>query len=162
MIFEDTKTNAISDIDATVDSPKIGIFWYDANAHKLFGVYKCNENKITPDASGMRVFPILHKDVWNDLRNPFYNAYGEYVPNDEFPNEENNPVHYGDYTLVPRGRVFSDDYSYLVFAGDWLFESDTEEREAIKSLILREFDLSEDETDFIADEHWNVGVGWGE
>ena len=53
----------------------------------------------------------------------------------------------GDYTQVPRGRVFQfEDGTFVVFTGDWINNYPD-----VKSLILEEFDLPEDATTFKQD-----------
>lgn len=140
----------------------LGIFWYDDQRCELFGVCKDLEGNIAPDANGMRVFPVLRQNIWGDLRNRYYDAYAQYIGDDKYPDEEANPMKELDYTLVPRGRVFSNETGYQVFAGDWFFSMPLQDQECVKNLILEEFGLWEDETDFIDDIHWHIGNGWGE
>lgn len=142
--------------------PMLGIFWYDGERGELFGIFKDDEKNIEPDSTGRRVFPVLHQDVWGELRNKYYDAYGTYVGDAKYPIEESNPMRELDYTLVPRGRVFSDDTGYQVFVGDWFFSMGEEEREDVKQLVLDEFGLWEGETVFVDDIHWHIGHGWGE
>lgn len=149
-------------MDARSYCPCLGIFWYDSERRELFGVYKCQELDIVPGYLGRRVFPMLHQNVWGDLRNAYYNAYGEYVPDEKYPEEHLNPMRELDYTLIPRGRVFSDDRGYQVYLGDWFFSDNEDEQAQIGQMILDEFGLDADETDFIDDVHWHIGHGWGE
>lgn len=146
----------------SIYNPHIGIFWYDGKRRELFGVFKSCEEDIEPDMLGRRVFPILHQNVWGVLRNEYYNAYAEYIGNEKYPEEADNPMSQTDYTLVPRGRVFSDNEGYQVYVGDWFFSMDSSEREHVMQLVLDEFGLWREETEFIDDIHWHIGYGWGE
>ena len=63
----------------------------------------------------------------------------------------------GDYTLVPRGRVFEfEDQGFKVMVGDWI-DKYPEARE----LIIDEFELPTD-AEFVKDIHWNIGRGWSD
>lgn len=131
----------------------LGIFWYDENKRELTAVYSTYEDDIPPFQNGKRSFPILHRDIWIEKHRECYNQYGEIKPG-----YEDSIFLEPDYTLVPRGRVSSDSEGYQVYIGDWIdYDFDY-----IKSLILYEFGLLEDETDFIHDVHWNIGHGWSE
>lgn len=62
----------------------------------------------------------------------------------------------GDYTMKPRGRVFEfKDESFIVFTGKWI-----DKYPEAKEKIMYEFQLPEDNTKFIQDEHWDLGHGW--
>ena len=64
----------------------------------------------------------------------------------------------GNYTLVPRGRVFEfKDVGYVVFTGEWI-----DNCPEAKDLILFEFNLPEDKTEFRKDSHWDIGHGWSQ
>lgn len=145
-----------------LEAPHLGIFWYDESRRELFGVFKMPEMDIEPGYLGRRVYPQLHQNVWGDLRNPYYDAYGEYVPDSAYPDESENPMRELDYTLIPRGRIFSDDRGYQVYVGNWFFDMDEEGQEHVRRLIMNEFKLWEDDTDFVYDYHWDIGQGWGE
>lgn len=63
----------------------------------------------------------------------------------------------GDYTKVPRGRVFEfKPNKFIVFTGSWI-----NDYPVVKQLVKREFNLP-DNTEFRIDEHWDIGHGWSE
>lgn len=140
-----------------MSEPKLGIFWYDEINHKLIGVYSQPESQIKEDYKGVRVFPVLHVEVWEELYNKYHNKYGEYIPDEEYPNERTSIFNVRDYTQIPRGRIFSDNYGYQIYVGNWI-----NKHKNVVDLILKEFNLPEDETQIVLDEHWNIGHGWGE
>ena len=63
----------------------------------------------------------------------------------------------GDYTQVPRGRVFQyPSGDMVVVVGSWI-----DEYPALCQLIRIEFDLPDDAV-FMVGEHWELGHGWSE
>lgn len=124
--------------------PFVGIFWYDVNSDELFGVYKTMVSQLDFDSNGRKTYPILHKDIWNkEAKKALY--------------KKKSTKFKGDYTLIPRGRIFQyEDGHFEVMVGDWFKQHN------IKELIIDEFDLPEHQTDFIIDRHWNIGNGWSD
>lgn len=62
----------------------------------------------------------------------------------------------GDYTQVPRGRVFEfKNEWFVVFTGKW-----KDDYPEAKEEIMFEFQLPEDNTRFVQNEHWDLGHGW--
>ena len=129
-----------------VGEPEIGIFWYDINKHELFGVYSIPAGTVQFQKSNyfrgnVKTFSKMHYAVWKK---------------EQYKKKDSR--FQGDYTLVPRGRVFEiEDRGFLVCTGDWI----TKHPEA-KNEILFEFDLPEDKTEFIIDEHWDIGHSWSD
>lgn len=63
----------------------------------------------------------------------------------------------GDYTLVPRGRVFYvKDKGFVVIVGDWI-----DDYPEAKAEIILEFNLPKD-VKFKKDVHWNIGHEWSD
>lgn len=145
---EDDTVNAA--IESMIDSmdeqddPYVGIFWYDEKNDELFGVDKqpASDRKFyQSNQFGQKVKTgrKLHETIWKK----------------EFMRKRDRRFR-GDYTQVPRGRVFQfEDGSFVVFTGDWI-----NRYPHVKSLILDEFDLPEDMTSFKTDVHWQLGHGW--
>lgn len=116
------------------------------------------ESKVSENYNGNQVFYHLHCDVWDDIKNHYYNRFAEYIPDEKYPIEDENPFSADDYTRVPRGRITGTPTEYRVYHGAWM----DEDFDYIKQLILDEFELDEDETTFVYDYHWDLGNGWGE
>lgn len=95
--------------------------------------------------------------MWEELYNKYHNKYGEYVPDEEYPDKETSPFDISDYTEIPRGRIFSNSEGYQIFVGNWI-----EKYKNVINMVINEFNLPDDETEVIIDEHWNIGNGWGE
>ena len=133
--------------------PDIGIFWYDPEQDRLFGIYSLPASQVPFDTTGKRVFPHLHQDVWDVEHAKCFDRYGDLLAE-----HEDDPFRFDDYTLIPRGRVFEDEYGFFVNVGRWLYEYDADK---IKEMVRQAFDLPED-TDFEYDYHWDIGNGWGE
>lgn len=125
-------------------SPYVGIFWYDTDKNELFGVYKTMVSALEFDRNGRKTYPILHKDIWNKEANK-----AKY---------RNKPTKFkGDYTVIPRGSIFQyKDGHFEVMVGNWINSHD------IKDAVIDEFDLPENNTEFIIDEHWDIGHGWSD
>lgn len=85
---------------------------------------------------------MLHKNIW---QKEFY--------------KNKDKRFQGDYTLIPIGRVFEfkkdNKESFKVFVGEWINKY-TEAKEQ----IIEEFNLQNQDIEFIIDEHWNIGQGW--
>lgn len=135
------------------DDAKLGPFWYDPNKSELFGVMyaladDCLWYHSTQFNTTVRTHRVLHSAIWKK------NHY------------KGDPRFRGDYTQVPRGRVFEfqpeesegdTKRKFVVFVGNWI-----NKYPQAKNLILLEFDLSADETEFRIDSHWDIGHGWSD
>ena len=112
-------------------NPSIGIFWYDAKAHALFGVHKeeLPSSRIEAAARDMMpfiVYPELNKEVWE---------------REHFP---------GDYDRTPRGRVSWIINKFVVLVGSWARPIQQE----LAALLMQEFSLPS--LDLVFDEHWDI------
>lgn len=128
------------------DDGEVGIFWYDPTHDELFGVKSADVNDVPFYRSNLfgglevKTCRPLHYKVWEREHH-----------------RGKDPRFHGDYTLVPRGRVFFvKDVGFVVLVGDWINEYPD-----AKSLILFEFNLPDD-AEFRIDEHWNIGHGWSD
>lgn len=98
MITEDSSRVRI--IPNAYCNPCIGIFWYDPEAHALFGIQK---EELSPSSreTAMRemmpfiVYPEQNREVWE---------------REHFP---------GDYNRTPRGRVSWIINKFVVLVGNW-------------------------------------------
>lgn len=144
-----------------IANPKIGIFWYDRDRDRLFGVAKMREVEVIADALGKRTFPILHVHVWEEMRNRYYDRFGNFVADEIYPSEDGCPYAESDYTQIPRGRIFSDDRGYQIYVGSWIHDDGIDVEHVIE-MIKDEFDLPDDEAEIIEMYHWDIGNGWGE
>lgn len=128
------------------DDPCVGIFWYDRNEKELFGVYSTlAEDTQFSDVSifdqKARTCRQLHYNIWD--KNKRKNKDSRFRV---------------DYTKVPRGRIFQlEDGTFVVCVGKW-FNTNKE----CKDLIIDEFQLPEDHTEFKVDSHWDIGHGWSD
>jgi hypothetical protein len=115
------------------DEPEVGIFWYDKNANELFGVVK-QEAMDVPSYNGRKTVRKLHKDYWNGEQ---HRAKGK----------GKNPAPFvGDYTQIPRGRIFQlDDGTFQVMCGSWM-------NDTIMALIIEEFNLKGQKVTAVIDE----------
>lgn len=128
------------------DDPEVGIFWYDVDADDLFGVKSASVDDVKFYKSNLfnnkevKTCKPLHYKVWE---REHYRGKDKRFQ--------------GDYTLVPRGRVFYvKDEGFVVIVGDWI--NDYPE---VKPLIISEFNLPSDVT-FKIDSHWSLGHGWSD
>jgi len=127
------------------NDPYVGIFWYDTEENELFGV----KSTLAQEArwytspqfrTTVRTETRLHKQIWEK----------EYF-------KRKDKRFQGDYTKIPRGRVFEfKNNGFKVFTGNWI-----KNYPECKNLILFEFQLP-DNTEFIIDEHWDIGHGWSD
>lgn len=129
------------------DNPKVGIFWYQQIAKRLFGVIAVDKDSIKkPNVGGGLITCYeLHKDVWKKrFREQKYknNGVGPYK---------------GDYKDHARGRVFYNPNTdtYQIGVGSWINES-PEAKEA----IIEEFNLQNQKYEFKIIIHWEIGMGW--
>lgn len=129
------------------DNPKVGIFWYQQVAKRLFGVIAIDKDSIKkPNVGGGLITCYeLHKDVWKKrFREQKYknNGVGPYV---------------GDYKDHARGRVFYNPSTdtYQIGVGSWI--NDCPEA---KEMIIEEFNLQNQKYEFKIIIHWEIGMGW--
>ena len=131
--------------EAVQNDPLVAIFWYDTDTDELFGVKSTVASQIewyhsTQWNQDVRTEPRLHKQVWQK----------EYF-------KGKDKRFQGDYTLVPRGRVFEfKGEGFRVYTGDWI-----DSYPQAKQCILDEFELPKN-TKFIKDVHWDIGHGWSD
>lgn len=128
------------------DDSEVGIFWYDPENDELFGVKSADVNDVAFYKSTLfggkevKTCRPLHYKVWEK---EYYRGKDKRFR--------------GDYTLVPRGRVFFvKDEGFIVVVGDWI-----NEYPQAKPLIIDEFNLPSD-TKFTIDIHWSLGHGWSD
>lgn len=127
------------------EDPKVGIFWYDPEEQGLFGVRSADVEDVQFYHSNLfnkevKTCRPLHYKVWEK----------------EFFRKKDKRF-FGDYTLVPRGRIFYvKDEGFVVVVGSWI-----DDYPEAKDEILYEFDLPED-TVFHKDIHWSLGHGWSD
>lgn len=139
----DLMINAMYDSMDSQEDPQVGIFWYDVVNDELFGVVsepaEDAKEYISEFGSHTRTGKRLHKDIWKK----------EYF-------KGKDKRFQGDYTKIPRGRVFQIDDKFVVMVGDWV-----DEYPQVKDEVLYEFQLPKN-TEFRKDIHWNIGHGWSE
>lgn len=121
------------------DEPKVGIFWYDRKTNSLFGVAKVEAMDLAFNHNGMKTIRTLHKALWKK----------ELM--------KKNPLFRGDYTLVPRGRIFeAEDRGFQIKIGSWIKEPWAEN---VIDLVTTEFDLQQANAEVVIDYHWDIGQG---
>lgn len=126
---------------------QVGIFWYSPANNSLFGTYKESPyDKPANCGGGLVSCSLLHKNLWNSEFNKQKFSTG----NDPF---------IGDYKDKPRGRVFfsPSDKRFIVCVGSWISECP----DAIDT-IVNEFGLENENYEFSVQEHWELGMGYGE
>lgn len=130
---------------AIQDDFMVGSFWYDSKNDELFGVDQVPANsrpyyKSKQFNAEIRTGPVLHQTRWK-----------------KEAMKRKDKRFYGDYTLVPRGRVFDyKDIGPVVFTGKWI-----KDFPQAKQLIIEEFNLPNDAI-FYQDIHWDIGHGWSD
>lgn len=147
---DDETANAA--IEVMIDSfneqeePMVGPFWYDPDKKEVYGqvvalakdrpfYYSHSWNK------EVRTGSALHKSIWE--REYFRHKDKRFS---------------GDYTQRPRGRVFEfKGEGFKVFVGEWINKYPEAKEE-----ILFEFQLPKENTEFVIDEHWDIGHGWSQ
>lgn len=128
------------------NEPMVGPFWYDPINKEIYGhvvaLAKDRPFYYSPSfKKEVRTGSALHKAIWE--REYFRHKDKRFS---------------GDYTLRPRGRVFEfKDEGFKVFVGEWINKYPEAKEE-----ILYEFQLPKDKTEFIIDEHWDIGHGWSQ
>ena len=128
-----------------VDEPCVGIFWYDPENNELFGI----RSIIADDVS------YYHSDLLNqDVRTIKFLHYA--IWQKEANKGKDKRFQTTDYTKYPRGRIFEiKDYGFEVYVGNWI-----NKYPQCMDLVIDEFDLPEDNTNFVIDSHWDLGHGW--
>lgn len=127
------------------DDAEVGIFWYDPANDDLFGVKSASVDDVDFYHSNLfdadvKTCRPLHYKVWEK---EFYRG--------------KDARFRGDYTQVPRGRVFYvKDRGFVVITGSWINEFPQ-----VPELIRYEFNLPQD-TEFQIDPHWDLGHGWSD
>lgn len=147
---DDAESNAFRELmlsnDELKDEPSVGIFWYDVDRNELFGVTSTLAQDVPFQKSTLFDKPVktcrkLHYQTWAK----------------EF-HRGRDKRYQGDYTQVPRGRVFEiEGQGFVVCVGSWI-----NEYPSCKELVIDEFDLPKDNTTFKVDEHWDLGHGWSD
>ncbi|MCL2106205.1 MAG: hypothetical protein FWH26_03980 [Oscillospiraceae bacterium] len=127
------------------DEPKVGIFWYEPVRGELFGVYKIGISETQFNHRGRKTISTLHRKVWESEQKKAEAA------------GKADTIWQGDYTQVPRGRVFQyPSGDMVVLVGSWI-----DDYPGLYRMIMIEFDLPED-TVFMTGLHWELGHGWSE
>lgn len=128
------------------DITELGPFWYDKSKKELFGVHSspaenCAWYESKQFGVNVRTGNALHQAIWRK---------------EHFRGKDKR--FQGNYMLVPRGRVFEfENEGYVVFTGSWI-----DDCPEVKDLILFEFNLPKDKTQFRKDSHWDIGHGWSQ
>jgi hypothetical protein len=135
---------SMSDNFDVQDKPKVGIFWYDANAGELFGISKVNADDLRFNSNGLKTISVLHKSWWQKQKN-------RAVSKGKDPG-----IFAKDYTQIPRGRIFQrKDGVFQLMCGSWM-------NDRIEELVKDEFDLYNVPFERTIDIHWEIGHGWSE
>lgn len=128
------------------DEPYLGPFWYDPRKKEVYG-YVIALAKDRPFYQSkqwhknIKTGSALHENIWNK----------------EFRRGKDKRFS-GDYTLKPRGQVFEfENEGFKVFTGSWI-----KKYPEAKEIIIDIFQLPKDNTEFIIDEHWEIGHGWSQ
>ena len=113
------------------ESPAVGIFWYNAETHSLFGVRKESVSLVrmedaARDGYPFIIYPETNEEVWQQ---------------EKFS---------GDYARPPRGRVSWIVNRYVVLVGSWARPIQAE----LTALLQAEFSLPS--LELVFDRHWNV------
>ena len=138
--------NAMASHEDEQNEPSVGPFWVDTNTNELYGVVKslakdCPCYKSTIFDSEVRTSSALHKAIWKkqSLRGK-------------------DKRFSGDYRLKPRGRVFEvKDKGFIICVGSWI----NNHPEAIDEIKF-EFDLPDENTEIVINDHWDLGHGWSQ
>jgi hypothetical protein len=146
LIAMDIAMDVMSENLDNQDSPRVGIFWYDARHDDLFGVVssQANECKIS---NGLASVNTLHRDYWKKQYNKLkYRNDGKEI----YP-------YIGDYKDTPRGRVFFfvNNNTFVIKVGSWINKFPSS-----KQLIIDEFNLHNENYKFETEIHWEIGMGW--
>jgi hypothetical protein len=126
------------------DEPKVGIFWYDSEVDDLLGVTKAEAHVLPVNSNGSKTVGTLHKNWWKKQQ---MRAKAKGL---------RSSIFYKDYTQIPKGRVFQNvDGSFRIMCGTWMTD-------AIRDLVIDEFDLQGQNVKVVQDVHWEIGNGWDE
>lgn len=128
------------------NEPMVGPFWYDPDNKEIYGQVVALAKDIP-----YRYSLLLNKEIKTG------SATAKNIWERQCLRNKDKRFS-GDYTLRPRGRVFEfKDEGFKVFVGEWinLYPEAKEE-------ILFEFQLPKDKTEFVIDEHWDIGHGWSQ
>lgn len=144
---DDTTNSALEvmiDSNDKQDDAYIGPFWYDPKKKEVYGnVMTLASDKpfYTSNGKNIKTGNALHKNIW---------AKEEHRKKDK--------RFQGDYKLKPRGRVFEvENEGFKVYTGNWINQYPEAKEE-----IIDVFQLPKDNTEFVIDEHWDIGHGWSE
>ncbi|MCC8176890.1 MAG: hypothetical protein LIO91_10770 [Bacteroidales bacterium] len=126
---------------------QVGIFWYNGALNTLYGVHKESpQGKQANCGGGLVSCSLLHKNLWKKEYNKqkFTTGSGPFI---------------GDYKDRPRGRVFYNPKTkkFFVCVGSWI----NEHPEAV-DVIVDEFGLENEDYEFSIQEHWELGMGYGD
>ena len=123
-----------------IDEPYVGLFFYDKNDNDLFGVVSEHLNNILPayheyfDAN-TKTIRQFHSTIW-------YKGYKK--GKDKRFNQ--------DFRTIPRGKVYEvGGKGYMVLVGSWI-----NDYPMAKDLIIDEFQLPPDKTEFKIDNFYNI------
>jgi len=129
------------------DAPKVGIFWYQEQGERLFGVVAVNKDSFAKPnvGGGLITCTELHKDVWKKRFHEQKYKLGGVGP------------YTGDYKDHCRGRVFYNPATdtYQIMVGSWINNNP----QAI-AMIVEEFNLSNVKYEVKTSYHWDIGNGW--
>lgn len=136
---DDAESNAFRELminnNKLANEPCVGIFWYDAKTNELFGTYSTLAQDVPFQKSSLFDKPAktcrrMHYQIWDK----------EY-------HRGRDKRFQGDYTKIPRGRIFEvDGVGFIVCVGNWI-----NDYPQCKQLVIDEFDLPSG-TQFKADE----------
>ena len=128
------------------EEPMLGPFWYDPKRKEIYGyvvaLAKDRPFYYSPSwKKNVKTGSALHKSIWE--REYFRHKDKRFS---------------GDYTLRPRGRVFEfENEGFKVMVGSWINDYPEAKEE-----IIFVFQLPKDNTEFVIDEHWDIGHGWSQ
>lgn len=128
------------------DDASVGIFWYDIKNNELFGVRETTANTLKFYQSDLfdkkvRTYTKLHYQIW-----------------DKEKNKKGDRRFWGNYTEVPRGRIFEvEGDGFKICVGSWF-----QEYPNVEDLVIEEFNLPRENTTVIIDSHWDLGHGWSD
>ena len=128
------------------DDASVGIFWYDTKNNELFGIREETAKNVPFYKSNLfdkkvRTGIKLHYQVWEKEKH-----------------KKGDKRFWGDYTQVPRGRVFEvEDEGFVICVGSWI-----QEYPNVEDLVIEEFNLPRERTKVIIDIHWEIGHGWSD
>ena len=113
------------------ESPAVGIFWYNAETHSLFGVRKELVSRERMETAARDGYPFIIYPETNE----------EVLHQEQFP---------GDYARTPRGRISWIVNKFVVLVGSWARPIQAE----LTALLKEEFSLPS--LELVFDEHWDL------